>query len=97
MIACYCSPSNDPTMLPPRCQLGLSHGLHSLANMPNQRPTLDVLSRGWLAKSEEMIFLTDAHIRQAFIAKNAISSTCYKASGITLIFSRASHYTKNGP
>ena len=42
-------------------------------------------------------FLTDAHNRKAFLAKNAISSRCYRASGITLIFPRASHCTIRWP
>ena len=59
--------------------------------------TLDVLSRGWLAKSEEILFLIDAQIQQAFLAKTTISCTCYSAYGKTLIFSRANHCNKRWP
>ena len=97
MITCYDSPVSDSTMMSLRCHL-----VFHLVCSPWQRchtssATLDVLSRGWLAKSEKILFLIDAQLRQAFPAKTTISCTCYSAYGNTLIFSRASHCNNDGP
>ena len=75
MIACYDSPVNDSTMLSLRCHLVFHLVCTPWQTCHTSSATLDVLSRGWLAKSEEILFLIDAQIQQAFIAKKTISCT----------------------